>query len=289
MSKLFLLPVLLFAAAASADEVHLKDGGKLVGDATKVGDEYVVETPHGRSRVKASEVALVVEGRTAWDDYADKLKAASDDDAAAQLALGDWCRDAGLASNAKKHWTRAVAIDPDQAEARKRLGFVRHDDRWLTVDEYYVARGFVKVGDKWAPAEEARRSDVARRQREAAAKHEKTIRDAVTQMSSMKRKTRAAGKLALQKYAEEIGDLRLASFASEVAAYYAEGWKEIRRALVLVEIRATHATLKRPIPTFTTSLGGFSTPVNIQLPEMSIVSIKTTVLVPADIELDEEP
>jgi hypothetical protein len=49
------------------------------------------------------------------------------------------------------------------------------------------------------------------------------------------------------------------------------------------------ATLKRPIPTITTSLGAFSTPVTIQLPELSVVSIKTTALIPADIELDEDP
>lgn len=285
------LPLLLLLAASSAlaDEVLLKDGGKLVGKATRVGDEVVVTTPHGETRVKAESVQLVVEGRTVWDDYADKLKSLDAKSASAEAALGSWCSERKLGVEATEHWKKAVALDDDQPEARKGLGFVRFDDRWVTVEDYYRARGFVKVGDEWIPEEEARRRDAEKKERDAAAKQEKTIRDAVLRMSSMKRKTRNDAKLALQQYAEEIGDLRLASFASDVEDYYNAAWREVKRSLVLVEVRATQATLKRPIPTFTTSLGGFSTPVKIQLPEMSIVSVKTTALVPADIELDEDP
>jgi len=234
-------------------------------------------------------VKSITPGPTVWDDYAERAKKCDAKDAKAQLELGDWCRDQSLAAEAAKHWRQAIAIDPDQAEARKRLGFIRYDERWLTLDEYRKARGFVKVGDEWIPEEESRRRDAARRDRDALAKHAKTIRDAIVKMQSMKRKTRLAGKLALQEYAESIGDLALGSFASQVADYYNAQWKAIRESLVVVEVRATSATLKRPIPTLTTSLGAFTTPVTIQLPELSVVSVKTTALVPADIELDDEP
>ncbi len=281
--------VLLLAAGASADEVLLVDGGKIVGKATRVGDEVVVTTPHGETRVKADAVKSITVGRTVWDDYADKLKALDAKDAAAQVALGDWCKEHGLGVESQTHWKKALAVDPDQADARKRLGFIRYDDKWLTVDDYYKARGFVKVDGEWISADNARRRDAAKAEREAFKKHEKTIRDAVLAMASMKRKPRNDAKLALQAYAESIGDLKLASFASDVEAYYDASWKAVRASLVQMEVRATSATLKRPIPTITTSLGGFSTPVTIQLPELSVVSVKTTALVPADIELDEDP
>jgi len=281
--------VLLLASAASADEVLLNTGGKLVGKATRVGDDVVVATPHGETRVKFESVKSITPGRTVWDDYADKAKALDAKDAAAQVAFGDWCKERELAAESQKHWKAALAVDPDQADARKRLGFVRYDEKWLTVDDYYKARGFVKVGDEWITVDESRRRDAARMEREAAKKHEKTIRDAVLAMQSMKRKPRNAAKLELQKYAESIGDLRLASFASDVESFYNASWRAYRQALVQVEVRATMATLKRPIPTITTSLGASSTPVTIQLPELSVVSIKTTALVPADIELDEDP
>jgi hypothetical protein len=289
MRQAFVPLVLLLASAASADEVVLNSGGKLVGKATRVGDDVVVATPHGETRVKFEAVKSITPGRTVWDDYADKLKALDAKDAAAQVALGDWCKDHELAVESQKHWKNAIEIDPDQADARKRLGFMRYDDKWLTIEDYYKARGFVKVGDEWISADEARRRDAEKLEREALKKHEKTIRDAVVKMQSMKRKPRNAAKLELQKYAESIGDLRLASFASDVEQYYNASWRAVRESLVQVEVRATNATLKRPIPTITTSLGASSTPVTIQLPELSVVSIKTTALIPADIELDEDP
>jgi hypothetical protein len=233
-------------------------------------------------------VISITEGRTVWDDYEEKLKAADLKDAKAQLELGDWCKGKGLAAEGRRHWKKAIEIDPDQADARARLGYIRYEDRWLTNDEYYKARGFVKVGGEWIPADEARRRDAAKIQKAALDKHVKTIRASLTKLSSMKRKTRAEGKLELQKYAESIGDTKLGSFATEVAQYMNSYWRSYREALVLVEVRATMATLKRPIPTFTTSLGAFTTPVTIQLPELSVVSVKTTALVPADIELDDE-
>jgi hypothetical protein len=283
------LAVLCLAATAAADEVLLNEGGKLVGKAERVGDEVVVTTPHGETRVNASDVKSITPGRTVWDDYADKLKATDAKDAAALAALGDWCRDKGLPVEAKQAWTKAIEVDPDQADARKRLGYIRYDGRWLTEEDYYVTRGFVKVDGEWISADEARRRDVARRDAEALKKHVKTIRDAIAKMQSMKRKTRNEGKLALQKYAEEREDLQLGAFASDVEAYYNSQWRAIRESLVQVQVSTTNATLKRPIQNFTTSLGANSTPVTIQLPELSVVSVKTTVLVPADIELDEDP
>lgn len=283
------LPAALLANAASADEVLLKTGGKLVGRAEKTGDEVVVKSPNGEIRLKAADVESITKGRTVWDDYADKLKDADDKDAAAQVKLGDWCKDQSLVREARKHWARAIEIDPDQADARKRLGFVRYDEKWLTEEQYYRARGFVREGGEWITSEESRRRASAKIEREALAKHQKTIREAVALMGSMKRKTRAQGKVELQKYAESIGDPGLAAFASQVEEYYNAAWRDVRQDLVKLEVRATLATLKRPIPTLTTSLGAFSTPVTIQLPELSVVSVKTTVLVPADIELDEDP
>ncbi len=281
--------VCVLAGGALADEVLLVNGGKLSGKARREGDEVVVTTPHGESRLKSADVKSITPGRTVWDDYADKAKALDAKDAAAEVALGDWCRENGLGGESRKHWKAALALDPDQEDARARLGFIRYDERWLTSDEYYRARGFVKIGDEWVPSDEARRRDAAKKESETLKKHVKTIRDSLARMQSMKRKTRLAGKLELQAYAESIGDTRLGGFATDVAAFYNAQWAEIRRALVLVEVRATLSTLKRPIPTFTTSLGANTTPVTIQLPELSVVSVKTTALVPADIELDEEP
>lgn len=52
------------------------------------------------------------------------------------------------------------------------------------------------------------------------------------------------------------------------------------RRYVTLQLQPTVATLKRPLQTFTTSLGAFTTPVTLQLPEITIQKAQTTVRVP---------
>lgn len=52
------------------------------------------------------------------------------------------------------------------------------------------------------------------------------------------------------------------------------------RKYITLELQPTIATLLRPIPEFTSSLAGLTTPVTLQLPELSISSAKTNAVVP---------
>jgi tetratricopeptide (TPR) repeat protein len=52
------------------------------------------------------------------------------------------------------------------------------------------------------------------------------------------------------------------------------------RKTVSLELRPTIATILRPIAEFTSSLAGLTTPITIQLPELQVASVKTTVVVP---------
>ncbi len=52
------------------------------------------------------------------------------------------------------------------------------------------------------------------------------------------------------------------------------------RRYITLELRPTVATLKRPIPEFTSSLAGLTTPVTLQLPELEVASANTTAVIP---------
>lgn len=52
------------------------------------------------------------------------------------------------------------------------------------------------------------------------------------------------------------------------------------RRYILLELRPTVATLLRPMPEFTSSLAGLTTPVTMQLPELQVASANTTAVVP---------
>ncbi|MCH2112677.1 MAG: type II and III secretion system protein, partial [Planctomycetes bacterium] len=52
------------------------------------------------------------------------------------------------------------------------------------------------------------------------------------------------------------------------------------RRYITLELRPTVASLVRPIPEFTSSLAGLTTPVTLQLPTLNVSSANTTALVP---------
>ncbi|MCG3135784.1 MAG: hypothetical protein HMLKMBBP_03540 [Planctomycetes bacterium] len=284
------------ALTARADEVLLVNGGKLEGKARTVGSEVVIDTGSGEIRLAKDEVKQIVPGKTRKDLYAEKSAAldaaGTAKDPAKRMELADWCRDQKLADLEKKELRTVLVLDPDHEGARARLGYVRSDGRWMTEDEYRLSRGFVKVGTEWIAKEELERRRAIAEAERAQKEHVKTIRDCIAKMQSPLRKPRAEGKLALIRYAEKIGDTGLADFAGKVAAFYNESWRQVKAeqdaATATVTVRATKSELKRPIPTVSTSLGAFSTPVTIQLPELSIMSVNSTVRVPIKIELDEE-
>lgn len=284
--------VAALGSSALADTVTLTNGHTLEGEVRRVGDNVVIKTPNGEMTLEASEVKSIVEGETVFDRYLERRKKADKDSADAQADLAAWCAENKLRGEARRHYQAALEIDTDHAKARAALGYTKHDDKWMTEDEVKEAEGLVKIDGKWIPREEARRQQStadAQREQRAMKAHVRKIQLAVALMSSHKRKTRAKGRVQLQEYAESINDLDLAAFASRVADYYNERWRVYKTSLAKTEIRATVATLKRPIPTIQTSLGALSTPVTMQLPEMSIVSIKTTAMIPAsEVELDDE-
>lgn len=283
--------VLLAAVPAAADEIRLTNGRTLEGKAERVGDEVVVRSSVGEVRLPSKEVASIVVGPTREDLYRERAAKLDAKDPAQQLAFADWCRDQKLTVQEKEHLRALLAIDADHPAARARLGYVKYDGAWLTEDEYHRARGFVKVGREWVSQDEIDRKAAERSARAAMDAHLRTIRECIGKMSSHKRKTRAEGRVGLQQYAEKIGDPSLAQFATTVASYYNEAWRQVKTewegGTATTTVRATSATLKRPIPTIETSLGAFSTPVRIQLPELAVVAVRTTVRMPITIELDE--
>jgi len=101
-------------------------------------------------RVKADEAL----GAT-LAEYNARRERAAPTDADAQWALALWCEKAGLAAEAKAHLGAVVRIDPARDGAWKRLGYVRHGDRWVTAeqlaDERREAAAQHQADARWRP------------------------------------------------------------------------------------------------------------------------------------------
>lgn len=296
-----LLPAALLLAvpAARADEILLANGRTLEGAVKESGDLVVVERPGMRLEIRRDEVKEIRKSPSAKEQFAAKAAAleAGKGDAEAHHRLGLWAESKGLRDEARKEQERAVALDPEHAGARRALGFVKAGGKWRPEDEVMREKGLVRAGGRWVSPEEAERIASGKEEPPAKEKERREARDrerrlrkslnaALAAVAAADPGARARGEAALVDVAREMADPGLEARAPEIRAYYDRVYEEIERARALMEIRAKVVTLKRPIPTFTTSLGAFSSPVTLQLPEVSVISINTTVVVPLSVEED---
>jgi hypothetical protein len=143
------------AGAASADDVMLRGGGKVSGLVVdRTPTSLVVEVGPGRVTLPLSRVERVVESRTALGAFRERAAQLSPDDLAGWLELGRWARERDLPTQAREAFARALARDPQNAEANEAIGNVRLADRWVSEDESYRARGYVRFDGNWVTPEE---------------------------------------------------------------------------------------------------------------------------------------
>jgi hypothetical protein len=150
------LAVLLLPATGFADEVYLKSGGQLSGRVVSRGaTEVTVDVGAGRITVPASSVVRIEEGRSALQEYEERAGALAPADVEGWVALARWAEARGLGTQAAEAWKRALAASPGDPRANEALGNVQLDGRWVSEDEGYRARGYVRFEGEWmTPAEQ---------------------------------------------------------------------------------------------------------------------------------------
>ena len=138
---------LLLAATAFADELVLKNGSAFNGIVREEGDRVVIEMDFGTMSFKKVDVRSISRGKDPINEFDEKAKAATD--VKGMLELAAWAREKGLGTRSTDLYRKILTLDPDQADARKALGFEKVNGQWLTGDDLMVARGFVKVNGRW--------------------------------------------------------------------------------------------------------------------------------------------
>ncbi len=160
--------VLLSLATCQAfgDVVKLKDGsireGKIV---EKTPDGVMLEVSVGSVKMKifvaSADIASIEEREeqpTAAELEIKKRKdsAEASKDAEALRSLAKFLDTvSGYSSDAERTWEKLLTVLPNDAEARKRLGFVRdRSGKWVREADSKRAAGLVKSGDEWVTPEE---------------------------------------------------------------------------------------------------------------------------------------
>jgi hypothetical protein len=150
ISLSIIVATLALAGPAAADVVHLKHGAKLEGRIVQRSETSVeIDIGAGTMTLPMSKVDRIEEGRSALDDYDERVAALAADDREGWLELARWASSAGLGTQSRSAYEHVLSIDPDDAEANRALGREKVDGRWMTEDEANLARGLVRFEGRW--------------------------------------------------------------------------------------------------------------------------------------------
>ncbi|HEU5116716.1 MAG TPA: hypothetical protein VFT74_08595 [Isosphaeraceae bacterium] len=153
-----LLFLALVPAKAPADHLMLRGGGILEGlilpESAQNKQVQVLTRSSSRpfpiAREKIVEVEPVDDALRAYLQRRISPRQSADE----EYALGAWCEENGLLGPAQIHFVRAVELDPDHANAHKKLGHVLHNEKWITYDELRKLQGLTKYKGRWVSASE---------------------------------------------------------------------------------------------------------------------------------------
>ncbi len=124
--------VLAVGSVALADTVILSNGDKIEGKILEENEQMVrIQTKYGPVSLAKRGIRSIVREGPAEDEYKEKAAALAKD----HVELARWCKEKGLEDEAKKHYEMALKFDSDNADARKALGFVKKDDKWVKGEE----------------------------------------------------------------------------------------------------------------------------------------------------------
>jgi hypothetical protein len=122
-------------AAARADHIFLEGGRVIEGEATVEGDKVEVVLESGRISFPRREVLRIEQASSPLAEARTREAALKPSDVAGLLRLADFCRDHELRNKERELLERVVAVEPDHADARRRLGYVREGKLWIDRDE----------------------------------------------------------------------------------------------------------------------------------------------------------
>lgn len=84
--------------------------------------------------IKAEEVSCELRAEARISDYR-RVRERYPLTVAGQMGLANWCEDRGLRDQERAHLTQVVELEPDHAEARRRLGFRLVGLDWISADD----------------------------------------------------------------------------------------------------------------------------------------------------------
>jgi hypothetical protein len=167
--------IAIFLAAtchpALAEIFVLKSGGRIEGEPLNpqraAGQPYQLRTEDGlRLALAENTVARVIVKSDVEQEYEARLPGVANT-VEGHWKMAEWCQEAGLTDERRRHLTAIIAIDPNHAEARRLLGYTLYGSTWLTQNEFLLSRGYVHHKGAWRLSQEIELEDRNRKREQA--------------------------------------------------------------------------------------------------------------------------
>lgn len=158
---------LLQTNALLADTVFKKGGGKVVGtilDEQTDGTTVTIKSQFGTLRIPRIEIERIdfsdhpaPPSARAYEEVAKEYSDSAED----QFKLALWCLEKNKRKEYQTHLERVLQSDPDHEEARRRLGYRRIGEEWLTREQIRERAGYVKHQGKFVLPQEKEQAQLA--------------------------------------------------------------------------------------------------------------------------------
>ena len=80
--------------------------------------------------------------------------------------MAQWCREHDLRDESDEHLERILQLEPDDAEARRLLGYRQENGRWMSRDEVMASRGMVRYDGRYVTRQHVELAERAKQLRE---------------------------------------------------------------------------------------------------------------------------
>ncbi|RME88116.1 MAG: DUF1570 domain-containing protein, partial [Planctomycetota bacterium] len=159
--------------------VYMEDGTKIRGKIKKVTRrKVVILTEYGILQVISMDgVKKIVRGFNPVEELKKKVQKVESYDYPLPedyLEIARFCEKyKELKKEAKKYYRKVLELDPNNGEARQKLGYIRYRGKWITKEEYRqkILKGFVKYKGRWI-----RRDELEKAKREEEEREKERIR-----------------------------------------------------------------------------------------------------------------
>jgi len=148
----------IFAGGGVFADLIFMENGVVDGTVIEENETSVkIKSNLGTVEIPRSSIKSIERGKSWIDVYRQKWMAVDHEDPEARVELALWAKKRRLDKEAELEFEQILEIDPDNATARRNLGYEKLAGRWVQSEEAKLARGMVEYQGRWMTPQEKQR------------------------------------------------------------------------------------------------------------------------------------